>query len=106
LGEKHPDTIRSMAELATIYHQQGRYDEDEDISVKVLDLRRQVLGEKHPETLQAMHDLAQSILGSDHPLTIGSAKVLAEWQERSKHKTKDLAKRALALFKPSGKQRF
>ncbi|KAH7308428.1 P-loop containing nucleoside triphosphate hydrolase protein [Stachybotrys elegans] len=129
LGEKHPDTIGSMAELAATYHAQGRYDEDEDISVKVLDLRRQVLGEKHPDTLQAMHDLAvtwnsrgrredalslmdqclqwqQSILGSDHPLTIRSVKVLAEWQERSKHKTKGFAKRPLALFKPSGKQRF
>lgn len=101
LGEKHPDTISSMADLAATYLAQGQY--DEDISVKVLDLRREVLGEKHPNTLQAMHDLAITwytrgrrheaislisqaleqqhlILGSGHPLTNRSAQVLATWQ--------------------------
>jgi len=58
LGEKHPDTIWSMADLATTYHQQGRYDNAAKIYVEVLALWRDVLGEKHPDTLQAMHDLA------------------------------------------------
>ncbi|KAK7214874.1 hypothetical protein V2G26_002877 [Clonostachys chloroleuca] len=47
-----------MAELASIYHAQGRYDKDEEISVHVLDLRREVLGEKHPDTISNIADLA------------------------------------------------
>ena len=27
LGEKHPETVQSMAELAATYHELGRYDE-------------------------------------------------------------------------------
>ena len=58
LGEKHLDTIQSMADLAVTYHAQGRYEEAEKIVVEVLGLRRDVLGEQHPDPLQAMHDLA------------------------------------------------
>ncbi|KAK2035726.1 hypothetical protein LZ31DRAFT_511935, partial [Colletotrichum somersetense] len=51
LGERHPDTIRSMAFLATTYHAQGRYDEAEKIKVEVLELRREVLSKRHPDTI-------------------------------------------------------
>ncbi|CAG1965819.1 unnamed protein product, partial [Fusarium graminearum] len=54
LGEKHPDTIWSMAELAATYHRQGQYNKAEEISVKVLELRRGVLGEKHLDTIWSM----------------------------------------------------
>ncbi|KAJ0141538.1 Uncharacterized protein HZ326_15633 [Fusarium oxysporum f. sp. albedinis] len=95
LGEKHPDTIRSMADLAATYHAQGRHDEDEEIAVKVLKLRREVLGEKHPDTIRSMAalattyheqgryveaegidqevlDLRRELLGEKHPDTIRS----------------------------------
>ena len=49
-GEKHPDTVRSMASLVATYHIKGRYDEDEELSVKVLALRHELLGEKYPDT--------------------------------------------------------
>lgn len=58
LGEKHPDTIQSLAGVGATYHVQERYEEAEKIYVEVLALRRDVLGEKHPDTLQAMHDFA------------------------------------------------
>ncbi|PON20283.1 hypothetical protein TGAM01_v210834 [Trichoderma gamsii] len=58
LGENHPDTIRSMASLATTYYSQGRYNEAEGIYKQTLDLRRQVLGENHPNTIRSMADLA------------------------------------------------
>ncbi|KAH7147275.1 hypothetical protein DER46DRAFT_615113 [Fusarium sp. MPI-SDFR-AT-0072] len=100
LGEKHPDTIRSMADLAATYHAQGRHDEDEEIAVKVLELRRQVLGEKHPDTIRSMAalattyheqgryveaegidqevlDLRRELLGEKHPDTIRSLADLA-----------------------------
>jgi hypothetical protein len=35
LGEKHPDTIGSMAHLAVTYHAQGRFAEAEKIKVEV-----------------------------------------------------------------------
>lgn len=60
LGEKHPDTIRSMEDLASTYYQQGRYDEAEVINREALDLRREVLGEKHPETTQRVTYLAST----------------------------------------------
>ncbi|KAH7184340.1 hypothetical protein DER44DRAFT_682167 [Fusarium oxysporum] len=100
LGEKHPDTIRSMADLAATYHAQGRHDEDEEIAVKVLELRREVLGEKHPDTIRSMAalattyheqgryveaegidqevlDLRRQVLGEKHPDTIRSMADLA-----------------------------
>ena len=58
LGEKHPDTITAMANLASTWWQQGRSDEAERLEVQVLDLRKSVLGEKHPDTITAMANLA------------------------------------------------
>ncbi|KAK4077629.1 hypothetical protein Purlil1_12267 [Purpureocillium lilacinum] len=100
LGEKHPDTIWSMAVLATTYHAQGRYDAAEKIYVDVLALRRDVLGDKHPDTIWSMAELAatyhtqgkydaaekiyvdvlalrRDVLGDKHPDTIWSMAVLA-----------------------------
>ncbi|KAJ0124193.1 Uncharacterized protein HZ326_31392, partial [Fusarium oxysporum f. sp. albedinis] len=104
LGEKHPDTIRSMADLGTTYHAQGRHDEDEGISVKVLELRRQVLGEKHPDTIRSLADLGTTyhaqgrydealqlhqtaldlrrhVLGENHPDAMQSVAYLASIRE-------------------------
>ncbi|KAK8016038.1 hypothetical protein PG991_008926 [Apiospora marii] len=100
LGEKHPNTILSMALLATTYHNQGRYDEAEKIYLEVLGLRREVLGEKHPDTIESMASLAatyhaqgrydedekisvevlglrREVLGEEHPDTISSMAELA-----------------------------
>ncbi|KAI7761732.1 hypothetical protein LZL87_013582 [Fusarium oxysporum] len=54
LGEKHPDTIDSMAGLAATYHSQGRYDKALQFHQTALDLRRNILGEKHPDTMQSV----------------------------------------------------
>ncbi|KAK8029422.1 hypothetical protein PG993_010713 [Apiospora rasikravindrae] len=100
LGKTHSDTIRSLAELATTYHQQGRYIKAEKTHLEVLTLRREVLGEKDPETIESMASLAtvyyaqgrfeedekmckkvlplqQEVLGVKHPVTIGSMASLA-----------------------------
>ncbi|KAL8299194.1 hypothetical protein RB593_009191 [Gaeumannomyces tritici] len=100
LGDKHPDTIRSMAELATTYHALGRYGEGEKISAEVLALRRGLLGDKHPDTIRSTVDLAttyhalgrygeaekiyvevlalrRDALGNKHPDTIRSIAELA-----------------------------
>ncbi|KAM7213397.1 hypothetical protein V8F06_011247 [Rhypophila decipiens] len=100
LGEKHPDTIWSMAELAGTYNAQGRYAEAERMCIKVLEMRREVLGEKHPDRIESMAALAttynaqgryaeaepmkikvlellQEVLGEKHPDTIQSMASLA-----------------------------
>ncbi|EXL39770.1 hypothetical protein FOCG_17622 [Fusarium oxysporum f. sp. radicis-lycopersici 26381] len=58
LGEKHPETISSMADFAATYHEQGRYDEAEKLKNEALELRREILGEKHPDTIRIMASLA------------------------------------------------
>ncbi|KAL8299086.1 hypothetical protein RB593_009138 [Gaeumannomyces tritici] len=100
LGDKHPDTIWSMADLATTYGCQGRYDEAEKMHMEVLVLRRDVLGDKHPDTIRSMAELAttyhnqgrydeaekmqvevlalrRDVLGDKHPDTIRSMADLA-----------------------------
>ena len=42
-----------MNNMASLYMDQGRYDEAEPLHVEALELRRRVLGEEHPDTLAA-----------------------------------------------------
>ena len=99
LGEKHPDTITSMWDLARTYHQQGKYNEAKQLGVQVLDTRKKLLGAEHPDTLTSMGDLARTyyhqgnlneaeqlevqvldmrkkLLGAEHPDTITSMRDL------------------------------
>ncbi|KAL7943510.1 P-loop containing nucleoside triphosphate hydrolase protein [Trichoderma barbatum] len=57
-GDRHPDTIRAMEDLASTYNNQGRYSKAEAIQVQVLDLQREVLGDRHADTIIAMGNLA------------------------------------------------
>ncbi|RYC79688.1 hypothetical protein BFJ63_vAg17428 [Fusarium oxysporum f. sp. narcissi] len=109
LGEKHPDTTRSMADIAETYHAQGRYNEAQEILTKVLELRREVLGEKHPDTIRSMADLGMTyhaqgrydedeeistkvlelrreVLGEKHPDTISSmASLVATYHAQGRY---------------------
>jgi len=57
-GRKHPDTIKSMSNLAFLYHSLGRYEQAEPLSTETLTLRKEILGLKHPRTLVSMNSLA------------------------------------------------
>jgi tetratricopeptide (TPR) repeat protein len=46
-----------MNNLALVYEDQGRYDEAETLYIKVLEIRRRVLGEGHPNTPDSMNNL-------------------------------------------------
>jgi len=95
LGDDHPDTLRSMNNLAFLYMRQGRYAEAEPIFRKALASQRRVLGDDHPDTLLSMNNLAwqyyrqgrfaeaeplylealekrRRVLGDDHPDTLMS----------------------------------
>ncbi|KAJ6114394.1 hypothetical protein N7486_000172 [Penicillium sp. IBT 16267x] len=65
LGEDHPDTLSSMANLAmanlaSTYWNQGRWDEAEQLFVQVIETRKAKLGEDHPDTLSSIANLAST----------------------------------------------
>ncbi|KFZ19988.1 hypothetical protein V501_00368 [Pseudogymnoascus sp. VKM F-4519 (FW-2642)] len=108
LGEKHPNTIGAMANLASAWYQQGRSNEAEKLQLQVLDLRLSVLGEKHPSTIGGMANLAstwqqqgryseaeqlqsqvldlrKSVLGEKHPDTIRAmANLASTWHQQGR----------------------
>ncbi|KAI2863719.1 hypothetical protein CBS13152_11227 [Aspergillus niger] len=58
LGEDHPNTLTSMANLASTYRNQGRWEKAEQLEVQVMEMRKIKLGEDHPGTLASMANLA------------------------------------------------
>lgn len=58
LGEKHPDTLESMNNLAVVYQSQGHYLKAMGLIEQALLLTKEVLGEKHEDTLRCMANLA------------------------------------------------
>ena len=45
LGKEHPDSLTSMANLVSIYWNQGQWKEAEELQVKMMETIRWVLGE-------------------------------------------------------------
>lgn len=58
LGAEHPDTLTSMANLASTYGNQGRWKEAEELEVQVVKTSTRVLGPEHSDTLTSMNNLA------------------------------------------------
>ena len=100
LGPDHPDTLRSMNNLAGSYDGLGRYADALQLHEETLALRKAKLGPDHPDTLASMNNLAVSYyalgrsadaltlheetlalvkakLGPDHPATLRSMHCLA-----------------------------
>jgi tetratricopeptide (TPR) repeat protein len=100
LGAEHPDTLTSMANLASTFWNQGRWKEAEELDVQVMETRKRVLGAEHPDTLTSMANLASTyrnqgrwkeaeeldvqvmetssrVLGAEHPDTLTSIANLA-----------------------------
>ncbi|KAL4737696.1 hypothetical protein BDV11DRAFT_171685 [Aspergillus similis] len=117
LGPKHPDTLTSMANLATIYFDQGHLVKAEELEVQVLESRKRMLGLEHPETLASMHSLAftwkelgnvpnafsllkecanlrNKVLGADHPHAALSSSTLLSWET-------DCSEPALGMLHPT-----
>lgn len=61
LGEDHPDTLTSIADLASAYSDQGRWEEAKQLRSQVLQARKIKLGEDHPDTLTSIADLASTL---------------------------------------------
>jgi tetratricopeptide (TPR) repeat protein/predicted Ser/Thr protein kinase len=58
LGEKDPDTLKSIDRLAVLYRLEGKYAKAEPLRKELLDIRERSLGDLHPDTLDAMNNLA------------------------------------------------
>ncbi|KAB8068595.1 Tetratricopeptide repeat-domain-containing protein [Aspergillus leporis] len=104
LGTKHPDTLDCMANLASTYRNQGRWEEAEKLGAQVMEMRKRVLGPEHPSALTSRESLAYTwislgkaqdalslievclelktkALGPDHPHTMPSSDTLSEWKQ-------------------------
>jgi hypothetical protein len=57
---EHPDTLTSMANLASTYRNQGRWKEAEELEVQVMETSLRVLGAEHPDTLTSIANLAST----------------------------------------------
>ncbi|KAL6900028.1 hypothetical protein GGI43DRAFT_406131 [Trichoderma evansii] len=124
LGHDHPDTLNSMANLASTYWNQGRWKEAEDLEVQVTEACKIKLGADHPDTLISIGNLASTYrkqgrwkeaedlevqvmeahktkLGADHPDTLISMSNLAyTWKSQGRHDD------ALALMKTCAQTRY
>jgi len=61
LGADHPDTLKSMAELAATLHAEGREAESEKLQRETLAIRQKVLGPRDRATLASMVNLASTL---------------------------------------------
>ena len=61
LGEDHPDTFTSMANLAATYRNQGWQMEAEELGAKATETRKRLLSQEHPGTLISLAGLAYTL---------------------------------------------
>ncbi|RYC81052.1 hypothetical protein BFJ63_vAg16063 [Fusarium oxysporum f. sp. narcissi] len=103
LGLDHLSTLNSMANLASTYRNQGRWEEAEKLDTELMETRKAKLGVDHPDTLASIANLAltrhsqsaledsptlmqgcahlrQKKLGHNHPDTQSSIATLHSWQ--------------------------
>jgi hypothetical protein len=59
LGDEHPDTLTSMANLAFTLQSQARPEEALALIERCFQLRQRVLGERHPDTKASLHMLSK-----------------------------------------------
>ncbi|KAL2199552.1 hypothetical protein P885DRAFT_66493 [Corynascus similis CBS 632.67] len=109
-GSDHPDTLTSMANLASTYWNQGRWEEAEKLGIQVMEACMTKLGADHPDTLTSMANLASTYwnqgrreeaeqlgmhvletrktkLGANHPDTLASMNNLAFiWKYMGRHR--------------------
>ena len=62
LGQEHPSTLTSMANLAPTYWNQRRWKEAEELDVQVVETFKRVLRREHPSTLTSMANLASTFV--------------------------------------------
>ncbi|KAF5857543.1 hypothetical protein ETB97_005646 [Aspergillus alliaceus] len=81
-GPEHPNTLTSMANLASTFWNQGRWNEAEKLELEVLETRKAVLGAEHPDTLTSMANLAATY--PDQGRWNEAEKLFGRWSEAEK----------------------
>jgi tetratricopeptide (TPR) repeat protein len=67
LGPDHPDTLRSMMNLASSYAAAGRHADALKLHEETLTLRKQTLGPDHPDTLLSAGEVVSSLAALKRP---------------------------------------
>jgi tetratricopeptide (TPR) repeat protein len=58
LGVKHPNTLTSVSNVASVLQNQRKYEAAEEMNRRALEGREKVLGAEHPATLTSVYHLA------------------------------------------------
>ena len=59
LGDEHPDTLRSMNNLARFYSKLGQHQEAMQLDKQTVEAQQRILGPAHPSTLSSARKLAR-----------------------------------------------
>jgi eukaryotic-like serine/threonine-protein kinase len=87
LGPEHPDTLKSMNDLAQALGDDGHYPEATKMLREENDIERRVLGPENPQTLHSMNDLALAMWRDANPVEA----------EKLSRETLDIRRRVLGL---------
>ena len=102
LGEDHPDTLKALSTLASLYAVANKYKKALELEEKCYEARKRVLGENHSGTLTSLSKIAMyhvylgdyekaielgekcygamcRILGEEHPDTLDTLRCLAHY---------------------------
>ncbi|KAJ7740863.1 hypothetical protein B0H14DRAFT_3167854 [Mycena olivaceomarginata] len=100
LGDNHPNTLRTMGNLASTYLTLGKSQKAKELHVIVMEKQKQLLGDNHIDTLLAMGqelkvivlEKQKQLLGDDHPDTVNTMGNLANtYSDLGEHqRAKDL----------------
>ena len=79
LGDRHPDTLISINNMATLLEDMGKLEEARPLYEEALQARRETLGDRHPDTLASIYNLGLTAgeAGQDrrgHPSLHGGAR--------------------------------
>ena len=90
LGREHPDTLGTLADIASMYQREGKVGLAETYATQALTGRRRVLGSQNADTMKAATDLALACVSQrkftdGEPLAreavdFGRKKQSADWQ--------------------------
>lgn len=125
LGNTHPRTIETLADLALVEHERGNYAEAEKLYRDVLEANRKVFGQRHAKSavdmlnlglclifqgrnaealplLQSAVSLREELYGPDHPATAEALVMLARGRQQQGNRSGDPAQRLFHLREALG----
>ena len=62
VGPEHPDTLRILGRLPSVYEKSGKAERAESLEREVLAIRRKVLGPAHPEVARSLSGMGSRMV--------------------------------------------